>query len=338
MIEFSFSQETLLKHISDYFDPSLKHFPQKYLKLFLNDGDLIPIHVAYLCPLCITNIIIVLYEEKEVRATANFDLDHYPQKSIGGESTILVCKACNNRAGHNYEFALKDHLYLSSFSRDKDSHKVVVKSSIPNVGIFKSKLWKNENGEWEISLKPKADIKIKPLDEWIEYSKTNTDWTMQINIPSPQDIHINKGMIKTAYLYCFALWGYEFAFSKAGDLFRMILSDKMDYPISVLPLKLDKEATPNYDSIPTGVCYISKPEELKSLVVNIRVKDKVKGLESIHPVFIPNPTKTGIEDLNKIQKVMNDNITGDISITPLLSILKSTPAAYSQTWHDMQRI
>lgn len=187
-------------------------------------------------------------------------------------------------------------------------------------------------------MKPKKEIKIKPLDDWIEDSKTNKNWTLQITIPTPQDIHINKGMIKTAYLYCFALWGYEFAFSKTGELFRMILSDKMTYPMSVLPLKFDKKDFPNYDSIPTGVCYISKPDNLKSLIVNIPVKDKINGLEYLHPVFIPSPTETGIEDLKKIQKLMDDKITGDISIVPLLNILKSTPAAYSQTWHNVQQL
>jgi len=335
MINFSFSQDTLLKHILAYYDTSLKYFKKYYLKLFLNEGDLIPIHKAYLCPLCITNFIIALYEEKSFQATSDFDLDHYPQKSIGGKNTILVCKSCNNQAGHKFEFALKKHLELSSFAEKGISHKVDVKTSIPDVGQFKSLIWKNANDQWEISLKPNDKIKIKPLDEWMAYSKTNKNWSIQVTIPNPKDDHINKSMIKSAYLYCFALWGYEFAFSKTGDLFRAVLSDKAEYPMSVLPLKFNK-ATPNYKNMPRGVCYISKPEELRSLVVNIEVKDKDKDFEAIHPVFIPNPTDTGIEDLRKIQKLMDEKVTGDITMVTLNSILNTTPAAYSQTWREMQ--
>lgn len=338
MIKFSFSPEILLQHFSKYFDTSLKFFPQKYLKFFLNDGDIIPNHVAYLCPLCVSNFLAVLQEEKKIITSSDFCLDHYPQKSVGGNTTILVCKSCNNEAGHTYEFALKKHLHLSSFGQQGLSHKVIVKSSIPNVGKFNSLLGKNENNQWELTLKPKEDIKNLPLDHWIEYSKTNNDWEFQITVSNPKEMHINKSILKSAYLYCFSHWGYEFAFSKTGDLFRSVLSDKEDYPMAVMPLKFDKETKTSFDKIPIGVCYISRPENLKSLIVNIQIKDKIMGFENILPVFIPNPTNTGIQDLKKIQKLMDDKITGDITIVPLLSILEKTPIAYSQTWYDVQHI
>lgn len=337
MIQFSFSKETLLQHILSYFDNSLWHFRNHYLKLFLNDGDLIPIHKAYLCPLCISNFILILREEREVKATSDFDLDHYPQKSIGGNNTILVCKSCNNQAGHNFEFALKKHLELSSFGEKGSSHKVDIKSSIPNVGNFKGLIWKNENDQWELSLKPDEKVKIKPLDEWMEHSKKSFDWSIHITIPTPQDTHINKAMLKSAYLYCFALWGYEFAFSKTGELIREVLSGKAEYPMAVLPLKFN-QSSPNFTRMPRGVCFISYPEELRSFVVNILVKDKSKGLEAIHPVFIPNPSITGIDELKKIQRLMNEKITGEINMVHLNGILHSTPYAYSQTWKQMKEL
>ncbi len=338
MDKISFSLETLLKHVKDYFETSLRYFPQKYLYFFLKEDDQIPEHVAYLCPLCLSNILVVNLETKAFLVSSDFDLDHYPQKSIGGNKTILVCKSCNNEAGHNFEFALKKHLHLSSFSHNGLSHKVDIKSSIENIGAFNSKLWKDENGKWQISLKKDENIKMTPLDNWIEYIKVSTDWELQITIPKPKEDHINKAILKSAYLYCFSFWGYEFAFSKAGDLFRLVLSNKADYPMAVIPLSFDNKTTPNFDKIPTGLCYISKPENLKSLVANICVKDKTTGFEKIHPVFIPNPTESGFEDLKKIQILMDDKITGDITFTPLLNILKETPIAYSKTWDYFQNV
>ena len=35
MDKISFSLETLLKHVKDYFETSLRYFPQKYLYFFL---------------------------------------------------------------------------------------------------------------------------------------------------------------------------------------------------------------------------------------------------------------------------------------------------------------
>ena len=336
MIKFSFKPEILLKHFSEYFDTSLKYFPQKYLNFFLNDGDLIPNHLAYLCPLCLSNFLVAL--EDKIIASSDFDLDHYPQKSIGGNTKILVCKKCNNEAGHNYEFDLKKHLHLSSFTQKGLSHKVDVKSSIPNVGIFNSQIGKNKNDKWEITLKPKENINIPLLDEWIAYSKAHTGWEFQVMVSKPNESHINKAILKSAYLYCFSHWGYEFAFSKTGDLFRMVLSDKENYPMKVMPLKFDAETKTTFEKIPTGICYISQPEYLRALIVNIQIKDKITGFRIIHPVFIPNPTETGIQDLKEIQKILDDRINDDITIVPLPNILKDTPITYSQTWYDVQHI
>jgi hypothetical protein len=107
--------------------------------------------------------------------------------------------------------------------------------------------------------------------------------------------------------------------------------------MSVMPLKLDK-TIPQYDRLQTGVCYITKPDILKSLVVNIRIKDKIKNTEAIHPVFIPNPTETGIEHLQKIQKAMDEKITSDVTFMPLNSILKQTPLAYTKTWNEVKSL
>lgn len=335
MIEFSFSQETLLSHIVDYYETSLQYFKRQYLPLFLRDGDLIPIHKAYLCPLCLNNYIIILFEEKAVKATSDFDLDHYPQKSIGGSNTILVCKSCNNEAGHSFEFDLKKHLELTSFGEKGLSHQVAMKTTIPNVGRFSGLIWKTENDQWEVSLKPNQKLKIKPLDDWLEYSKHNKDWKIDLTISNPQDDNINKSMLKSAYLYCFALWGYEFAFSQSAELIRNVIKGNGTYPMNVMPLKLTSDLN-NYTNLPKGVCFISKPQVLRSFVVNIEIKDKEKGFSAVHPVFIPNPTENKIDDLKKIQVQMDNAITGDVNFVPLNRILSSTPFAYTETWRQME--
>jgi hypothetical protein len=171
----------------------------------------------------------------------------------------------------------------------------------------------------------------------MEFSKTNKDWTIQVTIPTTKQKYIDKSLLKSAYLYCFALWGYEFAFSKTGDLIRAVLTNKARYPIGIMPLKLDK-TIPQYDNIKTGVCYVSKPNVLKSFVVNIRIKDKLKNTEAIYPVFIPKPSETGIEELQRIQKAMDEKITGDITFIALNSILNQTPLAYSQTWNEVKSL
>lgn len=343
MINLQVKQQTLLKHIHQYFDTSLQYFPNQYLGRFLKDGDEIPIHTFYLCPLCLSNFILATRNKQQdgslrdlLETTSEFSLDHFPPESVGGRKSVLVCKACNNESGHDFDHEVKKHIQHLSLQKGAFSTKVDVKHTIEGVGKFNGKLESNENNEWIFYLKKRQTDKIKPLDEWLEKKSRNNDFTINITIPTPKDEEFQKAMLKTAYLYCFAHFGYEFAFSTAGNLIRKVLNGEEEYPIRVTLLQFEKHNQKDFNNIPEGVCYILQPVSLRSFVVNIKVKYKENGYEAIHSVFISNPTETGIEDLKKIPPAIQAKDKIDVQMNHLNNILHSTPFAYLQTWMQMQ--
>ena len=344
-IHLSVNGHVLLEHFKKYFAQSLQHFPSLYVKNFMpdvKDGDKLPNHLFYLCPLCASNFIMVLKTEQadgtfeeSVKLTSDFSLDHYPPESAGGKNKVLVCKTCNNTAGHAYDLEVKKHIQHVSLGKEGVSTKVDIKHNIEGVGYFSGMLESNEKNEWVFHMKKQEKDKIKPVDEWIADSNKK-DFTITITMPTPKDEPFQKAMLKTAYLYCFSHFGYEFVFSRAGNLIRKVLKGEAEYPIKVAPLQFERHNQKHFDNITIGVCYISQPQNLRSFVVNIKLKYIENGYEAIHSVFIPDPTEMGVEDLKRIPLAIQAQEHTDIEITSLNNILHSTPLAYSQTWLQMK--
>ncbi len=180
-----------------------------------------------------------------------------------------------------------------------------------------------------------GDSKILPLTQWNEYSKTNSDWTIQVQYKIPENKKIEKGLIHAAYLTCFEYFGYEFIFSKSGQLMRDVLNDKTRYPANILDLNQDSVYT--IQNIPQGLVFINEPHELQTMAVNLKLKLKETGYTTIKTILIPNPTTNGIEDL----KIVSDrfiNYLGGLSMLPLKNFLQLNELPpYRKMWGTLLR-
>jgi len=127
-------------------------------------------HVAYLCPLCINNAIMIMSPTSQ-KASSLFTDDHYPPESVGGRKTILVCEKCNKEAGHKYDVALKQHLMSLSFSKRIPGSIIPIQSIIPGVGKFNGAMVVDEKGTTLIKMQKNEKDKIPPLEKRNEDSK-----------------------------------------------------------------------------------------------------------------------------------------------------------------------
>lgn len=314
MTETSVKKETLKAYLFTYFK-SLNKFPDKYLSLFFVDPINPPEHFAYLCPLCLKNGIIV---ERTIGIGMHdeFSLDHFPPESVGGFQTMLVCKKCNNEAGKLYDFSLKEKIQNMAFHNKVPSASLKSKSKITDVtGNYPSKLTIDEKGEMEISLKPFEKIHAPYLDEFIEYSKTNSDYKIDLTFKIPDESKVFKALLKTAYLACFELWGYDFIFSETGEIIKSVLNGEAEYPVKNIFFWVGDSIKENkIEHFPLGVCYLKDPAEFKSFTVNIRVVDTETGYGNMAVILIPGPNKEDWENLNHIEATITNNPTTNVSV------------------------
>jgi hypothetical protein len=277
----------------------------EYYKPFLTVtfGDHIPKHFCYLCPLCLERIII--FSEKGPYTNASFNLDHFPPKSVGGKETMLVCENCNNLAGTKFEPDLLNLLRLVSY------HKKIANSSIEASAALRYRKGEDVPGNYKIQLQIGKDANhildfgpklptYRHAISWLDHIQNNwEDWEITLTGSLPSEKNICKSMAKAAFLFCFALWGYEFAFSGGADKLRKVMKGELDYPFKLgYAYLLD-----NFEgTIPGGVCFIDSPKEARNLVVHIPMIHADTGYKCILGFPIPNPTDTGWEDLYNYPK------------------------------------
>jgi len=123
------------------------------------------------------------------------------------------------------------------------------KAAIENVkGEYDIMMMIDKEGKVELSLK-KDNRKILPPDEFIERTKTSCDFGMKVTFNEPDGARVRKALLKTAYLYCFDLWGYNFVLSWMADNIRKVLAGEMEYPYADVAVFQVDESKP----LPEGV-------------------------------------------------------------------------------------
>lgn len=326
---------TIFEHLYRYyFLNSLRYFPEKYLSLFLEPDSSVPNHVAYLCPVCQEQGMMFV-DNPVSKYTAEFTEDHYPPTSVGGKSTILVCKLCNSKAGHDFDFTLQEHLRHLSFQKRLPNSAISSQSLIDGVGKFKGKMIIDEKGEVHVNLKNRETDSIQPLDQWIDFSKTNFDWKIQLKFHTPHDEKVERALLHAAYLTCFEHFGYEFIFSEGGLHMRNVFAGVDRYAANTTDLNLDQDIM--LEQIPLGLVFISHPRNLQSLAVTMKLVLKDTGYSTIKVVLIPAPVKEGMDDMRAISDALTRH-TGDISFTKLNNFLQMGELPpYRKMWATLLR-
>lgn len=325
--------EIIKSHLLSYFK-SLRNYPERYLHHFFVDTTNPPEHYAYLCPLCLNSGIIVEYSIG-LGMHADFSLDHYPPESVGGFQKILVCKKCNNDAGRLYDFSLKEKIQHLAFAKKTPESTIRSKFNATNLtGNYPSTMTIDKNGKIEISLKPNKNMHAPFLDDFIDYSKENNDYKIELTQKIPDESKVSKGLIKTAYLTCFDLWGYEFIFSNTGEMIRKFLNGECEYPVLNPSFWLGDVAKFEVERFPLGLCYLKEPLEWKSFIVNICLLDKESGFSEIASVLIPGPSKEDWDKLQAIQKSLDGAPVTTISIAHVTENLLNDNVfdGYSKDW------
>ncbi|RXK81276.1 hypothetical protein [Filimonas effusa] len=311
------------------FSGSLKHFSYKYESRFFRTPGVIPDYFCYICPICVENHMIFFKEGWS--CTAEFSLDHFPPKNVGGDLKGLVCKTCNNNAGGLFDFITEDFLHFAGFHRKIPNSTLKTKSEIKGVkGKYKSHIIIDESGELRINFKPNDKSKIPFLDEWLDTLDKREDWEVQLTIPKIDQKNVTKAFLKAAYLACFNQWGYEFIYSNTGEMIRKVWRDEVEYPFSKIPfLIFDSEE--DLKRVPKGVSFFRKPVEFQSFLVNIPMNLKENKYECIASVIIPHAN--GWQDLSKLNLIHSDTKQLEISLTTLVPALSRRKYdGYSSDW------
>lgn len=247
----------------------------------------------YLCPLCLENYIFI--QHGIICCNEQFDNDHFPPKSIRGTRTILVCKKCNSIYGSDFDYSLKQHLFTQGFLKKKNSPLQSILSVNGIKGNYQSRLhWEKEK------LVITVDLTKYPLLEKGIFDGINKGQHLQLHM-TLSTLHKNKlekALLKSAYLYCFSQFGYEFSLSYIGRNLIKVLKEELHHPLS--NLGVFKDESNSYLS--EGLYIIDRPVEFQCFmyICNAKLREIEENLNSF--VLIPKFTSSSWEEFKNFER------------------------------------
>lgn len=281
----------------------------------------------YLCPLCMRNFF--FFRDGDYFESAAFSDDHYPPESVGGTDTILVCKPCNDFYGRTVDYVLKEYLKSQAFLSKEEKSSYPLKFSYVGIpGTY------NINTEWfEGKMLKSVDFKKYPyIKKWI-FDFKKEDWSFNLKISFPSEELIAKALLRAAYLYCFANWGYDFAFSVAGKNLRDVLHSNKQHPLKNLGVFGDVSSK----ELQNGFYFITNPQKNRSFQVVFDIALPNSEIKKKIFVIIPGNSEKAWTDL----KFFNDWIEKKKKNTKLIKlysdcVMKEYYTHYRFTWQKLK--
>lgn len=315
-----------------YFKNSLFNYADKYEKLIGEQAK--SFHFAYLCPLCLKNYIV--HKKGSLQINSNFNLDHVPPESVGGQQTIITCERCNNTAGTQFEFELIVKMnYEASRNGLSDA---LIEANFETSGLtknLKSFLTKDEHGNTILDFPTKAKTNNPFLKNWLDNTSRTNDWEIKLTITRPDDKKVLKAILKAAYLICFINWGYDFAFSSNAELIRKVLYENEEYPLSFISFWFDENNLPKEVKLPFGLCRIEKPIELKTFIVNVPLM--YKNYSSTASIIVPFAGEDGWKRLKELNELDKSKLPSEITFQQeIVSLTSNIIDGYSRTMNFLK--
>lgn len=303
IIKQQLTKEIIDRHFK-YFSPSLACFPEIYFPLIFKNKESIERHVAYICPLCAENFLIL--KKEGLFATSEFSREDFPPQNVGGSSKVLTCKKCNNEAGYKF-----DHELAKEVDRRAINYKA--QFNIEEVkGYYNGSIEYKQEGIFAIDFPNKLKRKADPLKEWLANPLPVKEFQIKIKTEPVDNNKVAKALLKTAYLFCFLNWGYDFIFSSNGKKLRDFLNEADKDPSFLVGFWLESK-NHKLQEVPIGLCAIDKPFEFKTFIVNIPIKRK--NYSGIASIIIPSPGEQGWDKALHVKQNFQNNPNLEITIS-----------------------
>jgi hypothetical protein len=282
----------------------------------------------YICPLCMTNFF--YFKDGEYYESETFSDDHYPPESVGGTQTIFVCKPCNDFYGSNMDYALKEYLMSQAFLNKDENAAYPIKFSYGGIpGSYKVNTnWKEGNMVQNVSFKNYPLVK-----DWMLDTKKN-QWSFKMKISMPTEEIIGKALLRAAYLYCFANWGYDFAYSITANHIRKVLRNGEKHPLFNSGVSGDVSSS----TLENGYYFITNPKWYQAFQVMFDIGLKVPEITRKVFVIIPGNTEKSWKQLTNFGSWIKSK-TANTKVIKLHDdcVTKGFYTHYNYTWAKLKK-
>lgn len=253
----------------------------------------------FICPLCHR----VFTKDKWQDLT----LEHVPPERVGGKAIVVTCAACNSISGFTLDTHLVREQDFLDFGDGLPGSSLVGEYSVNDVP---HKLWARfsfgPHGEWIVEGDPHPK-RTNPeyLQEAMD-SLEETSWKdfrMKFYFKGHNRRRMCLSLLRAAYLWGFATFGYIFLFNPHMERIRQQFADPTQDLIDCGVLEGD------FSSAGIGVNIIREPTELRSYLVVFELPSKLGTLRR-KAMVLPAP----FEDSLDVYKQLKDRSHSTVSL------------------------
>lgn len=234
---------------------------------------------AVMCPICMRIFNDLALNQNSERPLT---IEHCPPEELGGKPSLLLCKHCNSKTGHDLDVKLMNFLNVEPFNAQVDGSSVELKKTklisgdieVGGKGVFK----RNSGNSFSFKLLAN-DAYRRDLLEKINYQ--NEIQIIYAPHVTPSAHLVQTALLKIGYLLAFKKFGHYFILNPnyAGIRSQLLNPDKVQL--------ITKGTTQNI-GLPVGFYFIRQPLFVRGLLVvfELSYNDKVQK----HGVFINDPS------------------------------------------------
>lgn len=321
MLKNGWYKPSVLKYINNY-GPSLKAAvpagTNSQFRLADSTGELFHfenIRDLYICPLCLSQAI---YKSRDYlnllikhQWPIDFNEEHYPAESLGGRSTVLVCKDCNSRYGAQTDNMAKLHLAGRQFLQGIEGSGFSTTVKIP----WHDKPFKMKS-EWKdgilTTIPPKKFNPPVISEVWKKYEEGET-FHIEVIADVPKHSFLRKSLLRAAYLKCFTVFGFDFAMSAIPRKIIEVVDGELEHPSESLGVYFTRKTL----KIKNGIHQVLSENGYRYFAVFFDIKLQTNSYSESVFVLIPHNTDISWQSLASLPstneplrlKMSDDTIT-----------------------------
>lgn len=248
----------------------------------------------YACPICFKQFTI---EDLDTTKLVHLTEEHIPPKSVGWRRQVLTCKKCNNDHGGKFDGHLQKILRLKSFNMRIPGTTIPARLIYNEYRVNGLATVKQDNNiEYELNERGSNPTSLQVIKSMLQSSpeKLTMDWAIG-------DTKLAMiSMIRAAYLWGFAEFGYAFTYNPN---FRNLLSQLDDADSNIFS---DRYVI--YGDFPeefSGLNLVTRPNgvECYAFIMNL----KAYGLKDNICVLLPGADRYANERLDHLRFLISTN-------------------------------
>lgn len=260
----------------------------------------------YVCPICLRDFAI---EYLNSTLKNHLTEEHVPPKSVGWKRKILTCKECNSSQGGILDSQLSKLLLTKAFNKNTPGATINGKFVFKKDFIVRGTASINKDGKLQVNVdtkrtNPREMESVKEIISQSDIADIQASWQ------SGDLKRAMISMIRAAYLWGFAEFGYAFVFNRNFDRIR----EQILYPDRNLYFErfiLGGEFPQHWE----GIHILTEPSEAESYAVIMNLN--AHGISDEICVLLPGADENGLERIERLKNEIKGNAP-DLAFVPLI--------------------